>query len=186
MKKYIVIGLICFLIGAALCGAVFLWINRPGPATDPPVADPPVTQLTVNPTPEITKKAETVKEVTHVLTIKQPDKMSPEVKQTVPVAVRVKDINTNTIQEATATAEAVKTETGDIDVTLPETIAIDVPKAPPKLNELGMYYDGDKVIYYKRDLLTVGNKIQAAPWLGAAYNVDDKEFKLMVGMAIRW
>jgi hypothetical protein len=178
LKKYLIIGLICFLVGAALCGVVFYCLReQPSPVTKP------TTELTVNPSSEAVKKADKAVKVTHEFTIAKPDKMAPGDKQTVPVSIKVKDVTTNTTTETTGAAEATKTETGDIQVSLPETIVVDTPKPPPKTNELGIMYNGDKVIYYKKDLVNVWG---VAPWLGASYNVDDKELKFMAGACIRW
>jgi hypothetical protein len=177
LKKYLYAALIGFVIAIVLCGAIFLWLNRPGPVADPKP------EVTINPSPEALKKAETVKEINHTMTIKQPDKMTVDKPVAVPVTVKVKDVTTNTVQEATATAEAVKTPEGDIKVTLPEVIAVDVPKAPPKTNEAGVMYDGDLTVYYKKDLVNVWG---VAPWVGAAYNVGNKEFKMAAGVSVRW
>lgn len=173
LTKYLYVAIICFLIGAIVAWSVFL---RPEPGPTP-------TTIAVNPPPDALKRAETVAKVNHKLTIKQPDKMTANKPQKVPVAVTVKDVATNVTTEAEAVAEAVKTPEGDIVVTLPEIIAADVPRPPPKRNEAGAYYDGGWVAYYKRDLANIG---PVSAWAGVSYNFSDNDLTVTVGVAVRW
>lgn len=61
--------------------------------------------------------------------------------------------------------------------------SIDVPSRPLKRNEVGAYYDGGWVAYYKRELVNVG---ALSAWAGAAYNFSDNDLTVAVGVAVRW
>lgn len=212
MKKNLIFGLISFLIGAIICGALFLCFQpRPGPA-----------KATINPTPKEEKKAD------QVYSIKQTgkvggwtplppapvpvpaDPLRPAAAETKPglfegqsVTVPIEGQITTVITDKHTGQEigrGVHPVTGETVVTverdrvLVDTIfqdefvmAVDVVEASKKKNELGAIYTGETIAYYKRELVNLNlSKVEVAPWVGAAYNFDDNKASPMVGLSVRW
>lgn len=61
--------------------------------------------------------------------------------------------------------------------------SIDVPSQPLKRNEVGIIYDRDWIVYYKRELANIG---PASLWTEVSYDFDDDDLKLAVGASVKW
>lgn len=84
---------------------------------------------------------------------------------------------------------------GETTVTVGETVqvetvfrdelkfSIDVPSRPLKRNEVGIIYDRDWIVYYKRELANIG---QVSLWTEVSYDFDDDDLKLAVGASVKW
>lgn len=134
MRKYLILFGIGLIIGLVLSRAIF-YLARSGPAGDPVVS--------VNPTDEVIKQAEVVQTVKHEFIIRQPQQMHPGASQSVPVTVTVQDRSTGQVTQGETTAEIVKTYDGDLDISLNDVIAVDLPPHKAKPWTVGAYYGDD-------------------------------------------
>jgi hypothetical protein len=67
------------------------------------------------------------------------------------------------------------------------TFAVNVPEPKKLKNEAGYFYDGDQQVYYKRNLITVGKKIELSGYVGGTLNIDDvDESRVEAGIRVRW
>ena len=60
--------------------------------------------------------------------------------------------------------------------------SIDVPSRQLKQNEIGIIYDRDWIVYYKRELANIG---PASLWAGVSYDFGD-DLRLAVGVGAKW
>lgn len=87
------------------------------------------------------------------------------------------------------TTVTVQNDTVITDTVINDTNEIAVFTKPGKKlkNEVGYYFDGDQKLYYKRNVFTIGKKVELSGYVGGMVNVDNiDDSRAEAGVRVRW
>jgi cytochrome c biogenesis factor len=94
-------------------------------------------------------------------------------------AHKVTGETTVTVEDDTVSADTVINDTNQI--------AVVVDPAKSLKNEAGYFCDGDQKVYYKRNVITFGKKVELSGYVGGTLDIDDvDESRVEAGVRVRW